>query len=50
VSCRFAGVGEIITDLPIAIEDFERGSIDFNNLVAVHVFDIPCFPSHLSSP
>jgi hypothetical protein len=35
VSSRFAGVGEIIADLMIALVDFEGRPIDFNNLVSV---------------
>jgi hypothetical protein len=47
VSSRFAGVGEIIAQLKVALVDFEARPIDFNNLVTVHVFDLRRFPTHL---
>jgi hypothetical protein len=46
VSSRFAGVGEIIPELTVALVDFEARPIDFNNLVTVHVFDLRRFPTH----
>jgi hypothetical protein len=46
VSSRFAGVGEIIAQLKVALVDFEARPIDFNNLVTVHVFDLRRFPTH----
>jgi hypothetical protein len=52
VSSSFAGVGEIVPELTVAIVDFEGRPLNFNNLIAVHVFELRCFPAHqkLSCP
>jgi hypothetical protein len=46
VSSRFAGVGEVVAELMLAFVDFEDRPIDFNNFVAIHVFDLRHFPTH----
>jgi hypothetical protein len=49
VSSRFIGVREIFPKLTAALVDFEGESLDFNNLVAVHVFDLWRFPTNDAS-
>jgi hypothetical protein len=46
MSNRFSGVGKVISALTIAFEDLEGRSIDFNDLVTVHIFNLWRFPAH----
>jgi hypothetical protein len=45
VGSSFAGVGEIIPELTVALVDFEDRPIDFNDFVTVHIFYLRRFPT-----
>src|SRR5690349_6592460 len=50
MSGRFAGVGEILTELAVAVINFEGRSLELNNSITVDVLDIWRFPSHYQLP
>ncbi|WP_172745933.1 hypothetical protein [Neorhizobium sp. T7_12] len=48
MSGRFAGVGEILTELAVAVINFEGRSLELNNPITVDELDLWRFPSHIS--
>jgi hypothetical protein len=48
MSGRFAGVGEVLTELAVAVINFEGRSLELNNPITVDELDLRRFPSHIS--